>query len=147
MSEERYKLPVAVFLILVKKGQVLLMRRQNTRWYDGSYDMASGHMEKEEPLVDAVCREAKEELGITVAPQDAKFVSVFHSFFPEDGKEYMYFSFEVTRWQGEPKIGEPDKCDDIRWFSLEALPEKITPGTRDLLKAYKANTTFAESGF
>ncbi len=126
---------------------MLLHRRQNTQWYDGSYDMGSGHMEERESLVDAVCREAQEELGITVEPQDAKFVSAYHSFFPEDGKEYMYFSFEIKRWQGEPKIGEPDKCDEIRWFPLDDLPEKITPGTRGLLKAYKDRVAFAESGF
>ncbi len=146
MSEERYKLPVAVFLILVRDGQVLLTRRQNTAWYDGSYDMASGHMEERESLADALCREAQEELGITVKPDDAAFVSVFHSFFPDDGKEYMYFSFEVKRWEGEPKIGEPDKCDDVRWFALDDLPDNLTPGTRDLLKAYQSKLVFAESG-
>lgn len=146
MPQTRFTLPVAVFLILVKDDKVLLHRRQNTHWYDGSYDLPSGHLDGDESLAAALCREAREEVGIGIALPDAKFTTFFHSFFPEDGKEYIYVFFEVTRWEGEPAIMEPDKCDEVRWFALDELPDNLTPGTRDGLRAYRQKTVFAESG-
>lgn len=144
---DRFALPVAVFLLLVKDGKILLLRRQNTGWCDGSYDVPAGHIEGRESLTTAICREAKEEIGIEIDAANVKFMTFFHSFFPEDGKEYIYVFFEATSWQGEPKIMESHKCNDLRWFSLDNIPQNITPATRDGLGVYQSKTPFAESGF
>lgn len=68
---ERYQSKVAVFLVLMRElngnTQVLLQERCNTGYMDGKYDTAcSGHLEKFESLSMALCREAKEEIGITI---------------------------------------------------------------------------------
>lgn len=147
LMSERFTLPVAVFLILKKGDKILLSRRKGTSWYDGSYDFVAGHIDGNESFVTALCREAKEEIGITIDEKDAKFVNIFHALYPEDGTEYIYAAFEVEKWEGEPTIMEPDKCDDLRWFSLADTPENITPGTRDILKALRSKVVFAESGF
>src|SRR6185369_1919639 len=144
---DRFTVPVAVFLLLIRDGKVLLLRRQNTGWYDDSYDVLAGHIEGRERLTTAVCREAKEEIGIHIAETDLEFTTFFHSFFTEDGKEYIYVFFEASHWEGEPKIMEPHKCDSLSWFDIDDLPKNITPGTRDGLKAFKAKLAFAESGF
>lgn len=146
MSKERFTLPVSVFMLLIKDGKVLLHRRMNTGWYDGSYDMPSGHINGNESLATAVCREAREEIGIIVADSDVKFVAMFHGHFTEGGKEYIYTFLTASRWQGQPKIMEPEKCDDLRWFDINNLPGNLTPGTQLGLQAYRNKTVFIESG-
>jgi len=54
MSNERFALSAAVFLILVKDGRVLLGRRRHATWFDKSYDLVSGHIDGNETLVDAL---------------------------------------------------------------------------------------------
>lgn len=147
MTTERFALSAAVFLILVKNGRVLLGRRRHAVWYDKSYDLVSGHLDGNETLVGALTREAKEEINITIDPKDVRFTTFLHIYHPEDGKEYFNVFFEVREWQGEPTIMEPDKCDDLRWFPLDELPDNLTPGARTGLQAFMDKTVFLESGF
>ena len=83
--KDRYDSKVIVFLILTRvnngKKQILLQKRKNTGYMDGKYDMAcSGHLEKRETLSQAVVREAKEEIGITINEMDLELVSVIHPY-------------------------------------------------------------------
>ncbi len=36
--------------------------------------------------------------------------------------ERVDYFFTATAWAGRRRIMEPDKCADLRWFNLEALP-------------------------
>ena len=36
----------------------------------------------------------------------------------------------MKKWEGEMKIMEPHKCDEIRFFSLDALPDDLFLGTK-----------------
>ncbi|HXH26320.1 MAG TPA: NUDIX domain-containing protein [Candidatus Acidoferrum sp.] len=147
MSKDRFTLPAAVFLFLIQGDKILLMRRSGTGWHDGDYDLAAGHIDGNESLTTTVCREAHEEMGITIDPVNVKFVNLMHAYFAEDGKEYFDIYFEVEKWQGEPKIMEPGKCDDMQWFSLDRLPENLTPSTQMGLAAYQARSSYTEFGF
>ncbi len=57
-------------------------------------------------------REAKEEIGIELKPEDSKLVHVMHR--KEPSKERVNFFFTASKWVGEPKIMEPQKCDNLR---------------------------------
>jgi 8-oxo-dGTP diphosphatase len=145
--KERFMLPVAVFLFLVKDDKVLLLRRANTGWQDGSYDLVAGHIEGNETLTTALAREVREEICVEIAPSDFRFALLIHSFSPEDSKEYVQVFFEADTWHGEPAIGEPDKCDDLRWFPLHELPVTMTPAAKNALEAFAARHSYAERGF
>lgn len=41
--------------------------------------------------------------------------------------ERVDFFFAVRRWQGDPDIQEPDKAAELRWVSLDQLPEPVVP--------------------
>lgn len=122
------------------------MRRANTGWSDGCYDLVAGHIDGNESLTTAVIREAKEEMGITVAPEAAKFSHLLHGVF-SDGKEYFNIFFTADSWEGEPTIMEPDKCDKLEWFSLDNLPTNLTESTRLYFEAIAAHEPYAAYGF
>jgi 8-oxo-dGTP diphosphatase len=146
MSKNRFTLPAAVFLILLKDGKVLLMRRANTGWHDGNFDLVAGHIDGKESLKTALAREAHEEMGISILADDAIFAHLIHGLF-EDGKEYFNIFFTVTTWSGEPKIMEPDKCDTIEWFDLDNLPLNLTESTKRGLEALKTSESYSDFGF
>lgn len=45
MKEERYKFICAVYLLLIKENQILLLKRANTGYEDGKYSLVAGHMD------------------------------------------------------------------------------------------------------
>lgn len=65
----RYRTIVDAMLILVRGGEVLPAERQGTGYADGRWNVTSGHLEQGETIAQAVIREAREEIGITLVPQ------------------------------------------------------------------------------
>lgn len=122
----------AVFVLLENEdGKVLLQRRMNTGFMDGHYDMsATGHVDDDEYVVDAIIRETQEEIGVDIEPDDLKMVMAAQM---NADRSYLNYTFVCKNWKGEPTIMEPEKCDDLRWFSKDELPELLTP-TLHLLK-------------
>ena len=66
-----------------------------------------------------------------------------------DGQDKVYYDgfFFVKTWQGEPKIGEPEKCDELRWFDINNLPEQIIPDRRVVIKNFINGITYSEMGW
>ncbi len=123
----------SVFVAIVRDGKVLLLRRQNTGWLDGYYDLPAGHLEDQEPLKEGAARELKEESGITVKPEDLKLIHVHQNHHRPEVPHYGYI-FLAKKWEGQPKLVEPEKTDDLGFFDLSNLPKKITPYVREALE-------------
>lgn len=146
----RFQIIPAVYLILVKSNKVLLMRRFNTGYMDGYYSMIAGHLEGNETLQQAVSREAFEEAGIIVDPKRLQLIHVMHTrseMLDYGNEERIDFYFSVSRYDGQPEIKEPDKCDDMRWFDLAKLPEKLTPRVRQALGNKAKNIMYSDLGW
>jgi mutator protein MutT len=141
---DRFKLPAAASLLLVKDNQILLCRRHNTGWEDGKYGFMAGHIDGGESFAQALCREAKEELGITVKPADVRFIHATHNGLTT---EYVYMFFTASEWEGEPAVCEPEKCDDVQWFPLDDLPPNLVVNTREIIDAMQRNVYYSEIGF
>ncbi|MFC0862434.1 NUDIX domain-containing protein [Sphaerimonospora cavernae] len=125
----RYRTIVDAMLILVRDGEVLLAERQGTGYADGWWNVTSGHLEQGETIAQAVIREVREEIGITVAPHDLRFVHLCHFRNPEGDARLGVF-FEALTWAGEPIKAEPHKCARIAWWPLDQLPSNTYPYTR-----------------
>lgn len=143
---EKFRPFSAVHLLLIREGKTLLLRRFQTGWRDGEYSVIAGHIDGNEPISVAMQREAKEEGGIDVMIDDLRVVHTMHRM-AEDGKEYIDFFFTTEKWEGEPYIAEPDKCDDLSWFMLSELPENMVPYVRVGLEKYRAGEPFSEFGW
>lgn len=117
---EYYKVACAVNLLMIKNNKVLLGRRQNTGYADGAYSVAGGHIEGNEFPRDAMAREAKEELDITIDPKKLKLINIMYMI--EDDHERIQLLYKIDEWEGEPYNAEPEKCVDLQWFDLNSLP-------------------------
>lgn len=133
MTEKRQPVIPTVFVIISKDSKVLLLRRANTSWLDGYYDLPAGHLQDQEHLKDGVIRELKEEVDLDVSPQDLKLVHLYQNHNNPIAPHYGYL-FVAKKWSGEPKIMEPDKCDDLGFFDTSELPEKVTPYAKDAIR-------------
>ncbi len=112
---------------------------------DGKYSLIAGHLDGKEKVSDSMIREAFEEAGIRVSKKDLKPVKVLHR--NSGGQEYIDFFFIAEKWEGEPAIKEPNKCDDMQWFPVDNLPENILTYVKDVIENYKNGIPFIESGW
>ncbi len=142
METERFKIIPAVYLILVRDNKILLLRRYGTGYFDGNYSLPAGHLDGEETLKQAMIREAKEEIGIGLDAADLKLVHTMNRRIP--GNERVDFFFTAKEWQGNPKIMETDKCDDLSWFDLNNLPENIIPCIKQAIDSFLSNIVYSE---
>ena len=120
----RARFPVTVHLFFFRENQILLLRRFNTGFRDGEYSVPAGHLDGGETVLRAAIREGKEEVGVDIEETDMTFSSVLHRI---EDEERVDFFVQVHQWQGEPFNAEPDKCDDLRWVDITALPANIIP--------------------
>jgi 8-oxo-dGTP diphosphatase len=140
----RARFPVTVHLLFFREDQVLLLRRFNTGYADGQYSVPAGHLDGGETVLAAAAREAEEETGVRIESGDILFSSVMHR---KDGDERVDFFVRIRNWQGEPVNTEPDKCDELRWVSVNDLPHNVIPYVRKAIQNHHDGVKFDEFGW
>lgn len=133
----------AAYVLLLREEKVLLQLRQNTGFMDGYWACAAaGHVEFGESAFAAAQREAREELGIGIDAQDLLPLTTMHR--NQGGnrliEQRVDFFFACRSWHGEPRIQEPDKCADLRWFALGALPDLLPDHEQLVIQGYRDDT-------
>jgi 8-oxo-dGTP pyrophosphatase MutT (NUDIX family) len=141
---ERFRLVSAVHLFLLQNGRVLLLRRSNTGYEDGNYSVIAGHLNGDEEIKAAAIREAEEEAGIEIVPEDVEVVGVMHR---RSDDERIDFFLAARTWSGRISNKEPDKCDGLAWFELRALPDNVIPYVRRALENYRRGRWFDSFGW
>ncbi|WP_435744451.1 NUDIX domain-containing protein [Nocardioides sp. SYSU DS0663] len=142
--EGRFVVVPAAYVFLLRDGlagpEVLLQLRRGTGYMDGHWAAAAaGHVERGETAYDAAEREAREEVG--VEGLDLQLVTAMQrTGGGEPIDERIDFFFTSYTWLGEPRIVEPEKCADMRWWPLEALPDPVVPHELAVLRAVRSGT-------
>ncbi|MFF8960311.1 NUDIX domain-containing protein [Streptomyces sp. NPDC014894] len=138
---------VGVHLYLERDGQVLLGLRHPDSSFAGSiHHFLAGHCEQE-PATGAVVREAWEEAGLRIRPEDLELVHVVHTPDRSGGLPRVQLVFRARAWDGEAVVREPDQCAGWAWWPLDALPEPIVPYTRAAIEGIRAGRVFTELGW
>ncbi|OON82445.1 NUDIX hydrolase [Streptomyces tsukubensis] len=133
---------VDVHLFVRRGDEVLLARRANTGYGDGLFNSPSGHVEEGEDVREAMVREAAEEVGLALTPEDLRIALVMQHRAPSGATRVGWF-FEVEHGAGgEPVNTEPHKCSELAWFPLDALPDDMVAYCRAGAKAYAAGERF-----
>jgi len=137
----RARFPVTVHLFFIQDHKILLSRRFNTGYRDGDYSVPAGHLDGGETVVGAAQREALEEVGVALAADDLIFTGVMHRI---EDEERVDFFVLVRKWPREPFNNEPEKCDDLRWVDLDALPVNTVPYVRQAIQNHLNGNPFDE---
>jgi len=120
MGGERFTAPVTVHIFLRKDNNILLLRRYQTGYEDGNYSVVAGHLDGGEQVIEAAIREAREEAGIILKPDQVTITGIMHRL---SNDERIDFFVTATEWSGEIYNAEPHKCDELAWFSIHDLPQ------------------------
>lgn len=142
---ERFKYIGSSYLILVNENNILLLKRTGTGYMDGYYGLPSGHLDGNETAREGGSREIKEEIGININPSDFKVIHVMHR--KAENDERIDFFMMTDKYTGEVKNCEPHKCEELKWFPLNDLPDNTIPYIREAIKNYKKNIFYSEWGW
>ncbi|HEY0619506.1 MAG TPA: NUDIX domain-containing protein [Kribbella sp.] len=126
---DRFQVIPAAYVVLRRGDEVLLLLRANTGYMDGYWAVPAGHVEQGESALTAALREVREEVGVKIDPADLVPVTAMHR---TGGNglaidERVDFFFTASRWEGEPRLMEPDKAAGLDWYSLDKLPDPVVP--------------------
>lgn len=143
---ERFAFIGTAHIFLFRAGSILLARRRNTGFMDGMYSVPAGHLDGDETVREGAAREALEEVGMRVKPHDVEVVHVMHRKCGEK-VERLDFFVTIRAFDGDVENAEPDKCDDLSWFSLDALPENTIPYIRQAITAVQKGDFYSEFGW
>lgn len=144
MPPERFKLVSAVHIFFLDGDRVLLLRRCNTGYEDGNYSVVAGHLDGGEEIKAAAVREAREEVGVELAPDDLRVVGVMHR--TSDHERVDWF-LTAMRWGGQISNCEPNRCDHLGWFNMDTLPDNVIPYVRRALENYRRGRWFESFGW
>jgi 8-oxo-dGTP diphosphatase len=148
MAHSRFTVVPAAYVVFLRESavvegrrEVLLQLRRGTGYMDEHWACAAaGHVEEGETVHAAAAREAVEEVGVTevaLTPLTA-MQRTNGTGLPID--ERVDYFFASTSWTGEPRIVEPEKCADLRWFPLDALPHPVVPHELAVLSGLRDDT-------
>lgn len=139
----RHREIVDIHLLLVRGEDVLLARRSGTGYADGLLHAPSGHLEDGEDVRSGMIREAREEIGIELAPEELEAVLVMQHRAPSgQARIGWFFAAQLAEGAAEPANMEPDKCSELAWYSLADLPDDMVAYCRAGIDAYRTGHRF-----
>ena len=116
---------------------------------DGYWDFsATGHVEENESMKQAVIREAKEEIGIDGEMKCKLGGNEYVATQPEKSGIIYYNGYFICEfYNNTPEIKELNKISELKWFTINELPELIIPDRLIALKHYIQNEPYHEIGW
>ena len=114
-----------------KQGRFMACQRPAHKARGLLWEFVGGKVEKGESKEDALIRECREELGVTVAVKDI-FMEVDHV--------YPDLTVHLTLFNASIAGGEPKKLEhnDIRWLTIDEIDDyPFCPADEEILKRIK----------
>ncbi len=117
---------------------VMAKRSKNARDENGRWDIGAGGVEFGQTIEETLRKEIKEEYCTDVLAYEFLGYRDMHR--EHEGKKTHWISldFKVRVDPSKVKIGEPHKFDDIRWFTLDSIPENIHSQLPDFLRLHRS---------
>jgi 8-oxo-dGTP diphosphatase len=134
-----------VLALLCSGSDVLLLRRSHVDFGSGLYSLVGGSVQQDETALHAMSREVSEEVDLEIPSSKFQLVHVIHRQGTENPLILLFFKADVSGMH--PKNNEPDKHDDMRWFSLNQLPENMIPAHKQALECIGKKLLFSQHGW
>src|SRR3989344_1938741 len=138
MQDEQQRPKVGLGVMVLKDGKVLMGKRKSSHG-SGEWAWPGGHLEYMESFDGCAKRETLEEAGIEIKNIRFLFLGNVKNYAP---KHYVHIQL-VSDWKfGEPKVCEPEKCEEWGWFNFDELPSPLFATCHTTIEAYKTGRTF-----
>lgn len=126
---------VGVGAFIVNDNNELLLQKRAVPVEKDHWCLPGGRLEMFETLEHAVIRETKEETDLDV--KVIKLMGICDHIIQDENTHWVAMSYLCKIENGIPKIMEPDKASDMKWFTLNNLPHKLTVTTKKALANYR----------
>lgn len=113
-------------------GRVLLVKRRRAPEV-GHWGFPGGKVEFGETLVEAVAREIREELGVTIAV--GNLVCIVDQIDLVERTHWVAPTYRAKIVHGQARNREPEALESIGWFERGNLPLPLTLASRRSLEA------------
>ena len=120
-----------------KGNFVMAKRSQNARDEHGNWDIGGGGLEFGDTVENTLKKEIKEEYCADVL--DFEFLGFRDAHREHQGKptHWIALDFKALINPEQVKNGEPHKFDEVRWFTLKALPSNLHTQLPIFFEKYK----------
>ena len=125
--------------VMILDGNKVLLGHRTTNKKDtgGIYEtdcwtLPGGKQEYEETIFEGAKREVKEETNLNI--DDLVIFGAADDIQPD--RHYITMHVIAKAFSGEPKVMEPDKEDEWRWFPLNDLPNNLYSPSQKFIEAY-----------
>jgi 8-oxo-dGTP diphosphatase len=115
-------LPVVAVALTNVEGRVLLAQRPFEKEHGGLWEFPGGKIEPGESPEAALVRELREELGVTIVPEDLDPLTFSSA--DRGARHLLLLLYRCTAWQGEPRALD---AAAIRWVLPDALADYDMP--------------------
>lgn len=121
---------VNVSAIIIHKNKALIIQRSlDNKYFPGLWAVAGGGMEDEDGSIqDVAIREAREEVGVDIVPQD-----LVHNNYDSEN-DVLFFKFVASLRNEEDfkrNLTISDELNDYKWAELKDLADlEFTPFTK-----------------
>lgn len=126
---------VGAGLAVLRDGKLLLCKRMKAP-EAGHWSIVGGKVDHMEPAIEAACREAEEESGLSI--HSARFLCISEQRIEADRQHWVSLIYATDDFSGDVRLMEPDKLSEIGWFSLDALPSPLSAFAQDAVAALMA---------
>jgi len=105
-------------LIFNNEGKFLLTKRgQKAKNEKGKWEIPGGALEFGETFSQGLKREIKEELGIEI--EVGELLQLCDHIIHDESQHWVSPTYYCKIISGIPTILEPEKCDEIGWFTIQ----------------------------
>jgi len=125
---------LVVGALLVRKSEVLVLRRRSEEFMGGMFELPSGRVEEGETLKDALKREVREETGLRIKT----ILDYLGSFDYQSGsgKPTRQFNFSAEPFLGKLTLS-PTEHDMYQWIGLQEIDRvNISDSVAMLLRVF-----------
>jgi len=120
-------------IIILKRNEILLGKRKGSHG-ESTWAFPGGHVEKNEIFEKCAYRKNNEETGLKIKLMTPTPTIWTNDIFERGKKHYHTFYIKAKYISGEPKILEPEKCEEWKWFKWNNLPRNLFLPVENLIK-------------
>lgn len=121
-------------IIKNSQGQVLIGKRKGS--HAQKYSIPGGSLHPGETFEDCAIREAKEETGLDIINPPVIAVTNNLETYQEEGIHFISVVLLATKFSGQLKVMEPEKCEKWLWCKPNDLPQPHFDASRQAINCY-----------